>query len=41
MPKSYVEEAGDPYKEEMEHCIALIMNELKNRGVDNSHTLAY
>jgi ferrochelatase len=32
VPKSYVEEAGDPYKEEMEECVALIMNELGRRG---------
>jgi hypothetical protein len=32
VPKSYVEEAGDPYKEEMEECVALIMDELKRRG---------
>jgi len=36
-----VEEAGDPYKEEMEECIELIMKELRRRGVENSHTLAY
>ena len=41
VPKSYVEEAGDPYKEEMEHCVKLIMAELRNRGVTNHHTLAY
>lgn len=41
VPKSYVEEAGDPYKEEMEECVDLIMNELKLRGADNEHTLAY
>jgi protoporphyrin/coproporphyrin ferrochelatase len=41
VPKSYVEEAGDPYKEEMEECVALIMNELKRRGRGNHHTLAY
>lgn len=41
VPKSYVEEAGDPYKEEMEECIALIMKELKSRGYNNHHTLAY
>jgi ferrochelatase len=36
-----VEEAGDPYKEEMEECVSLIMKEVKARGYDNSHTLAY
>lgn len=41
VPKSYVEEAGDPYKEEMEECVALIMNELRRRGRGNDHTLAY
>ncbi|WIA42211.1 hypothetical protein OEZ86_009471 [Tetradesmus obliquus] len=41
VPKSYVEEAGDPYKEEMEECVALIMAELTRRGRGNEHTLAY
>lgn len=41
VPKSYVEEAGDPYKEEMEECVQLIMQELERRGYDNHHTLAY
>lgn len=41
VPKSYVEEAGDPYKEEMEECVMLIMKELALRGYQNHHTLAY
>ena len=40
VPKSYVDD-GDPYKEEMEHCVQLILEELRKRGVANSHTLAY
>ncbi|MBW4614580.1 MAG: ferrochelatase [Desmonostoc vinosum HA7617-LM4] len=38
VPKSYVEEAGDPYQQEIEDCTALIMQTL-NRP--NAHTLAY
>ncbi|AVH69124.1 ferrochelatase [Nostoc sp. 'Lobaria pulmonaria (5183) cyanobiont'] len=38
VPKSYVEEAGDPYQLEIEECTALIMQTL-NRP--NTHTLAY
>ena len=38
---SYVEEAGDPYREEMEQCIDLIMAELRRRDVDNPFKLAY
>lgn len=41
VPKSYVTEAGDPYKEEMEECVMLIMDELRRRGCNNHHTLAY
>ncbi|KNA21147.1 hypothetical protein SOVF_045890 [Spinacia oleracea] len=41
VPVSYVEEAGDPYKDQMEDCIFLIMRELKARGINNGHTLAY
>ncbi|GAB1541422.1 ferrochelatase [Scytonema sp. NUACC21] len=38
VPKSYVEEAGDPYQQEIEECTQLIMQTL-NRP--NAHTLAY
>lgn len=32
---------GDPYREEMEECVELVMAELRRRGVANPHTLAY
>lgn len=38
VPVSYVEEAGDPYQREIEHCVDLIMKAL---GRPNQHTLAY
>jgi protoporphyrin/coproporphyrin ferrochelatase len=38
VPKSYVEEAGDPYQQEIEECTELIIQTL-NRP--NAHTLAY
>ncbi|RWW24662.1 hypothetical protein GW17_00011043 [Ensete ventricosum] len=41
VPLSYVQDAGDPYKDQMEECIFLIMAELKYRGIVNQHTLAY
>ncbi|KAH7279220.1 hypothetical protein KP509_37G010900 [Ceratopteris richardii] len=41
VPLTYVEEAGDPYKQEMEECVRLIMTELKRRGIHNNHALAY
>lgn len=41
VPVSYVETAGDPYKEEMEECVELIMARLKTMGVHNEHILAY
>ncbi|XP_074555751.1 ferrochelatase-1, chloroplastic-like [Curcuma longa] len=41
VPLSYVEDAGDPYRDQMEDCISLIMAELKFRGINNEHTLAY
>ncbi|KAG2651606.1 hypothetical protein PVAP13_1NG292900 [Panicum virgatum] len=41
VPLAYVEEAGDPYKAEMEECIDLIMEELEKRGITNPCTLAY
>ncbi|XP_042385428.1 ferrochelatase-2, chloroplastic-like [Zingiber officinale] len=41
VPLAYVEEAGDPYKAEMEECVDLIMEELEKRGITNAFTLAY
>ncbi|KAF9599462.1 hypothetical protein IFM89_038556 [Coptis chinensis] len=41
VPVTYVEDAGDPYRDQMEDCIRLIMQELKARGTANNHTLAY
>ena len=41
VPKSYVEEFGDPYKEEIEQCVSLIMDRLRDRDIQNRHTLAY
>lgn len=38
VPVSYVEEAGDPYQREIEHCVDLIMKALDR---PNQHTLAY
>jgi protoporphyrin/coproporphyrin ferrochelatase len=38
VPVSYVEEAGDPYQQEIEDCTALIMQTLDR---PNRHTLAY
>lgn len=41
VPVTYVEDAGDPYRDQMEDCVSLIMKELKHRGIKNTHTLAY
>ncbi|KAJ0014199.1 hypothetical protein Pint_21446 [Pistacia integerrima] len=41
VPVSYVENASDPCKDQMEECIYLIMQSLKNRGVGKDHPLAY
>ncbi|MEY4352006.1 MAG: hypothetical protein RLZZ609_247 [Cyanobacteriota bacterium] len=42
VPKSYVDEAGDPYQREIEACTQLIMAELqKDLGHANPYTLAY
>ncbi|CAK8568013.1 unnamed protein product [Lathyrus sativus] len=41
VPLAYVEEAGDPYKAEMEECVDLIMEELETRKITNAYTLAY
>jgi ferrochelatase len=42
VPKSYVEEAGDPYQREIETCAALIMERLASElGHPNPYTLAY
>jgi ferrochelatase len=42
VPKSYVDEAGDPYQREIEACTRLIMAELQKKlGQANPYTLAY
>ncbi|MBC1260847.1 ferrochelatase [Synechococcus sp. BSF8S] len=42
VPKSYVEEAGDPYQQEIEACSRLVMGKLEDLlGHDNPYTLAY
>ena len=42
VPKSYVEEAGDPYQKEIEACVELIMDQLgKNLGFKNPFSLSY
>jgi ferrochelatase len=42
VPKSYVEEAGDPYQQEIEACARLIMERLeRDLGHPNPFTLAY
>jgi protoporphyrin/coproporphyrin ferrochelatase len=42
VPKSYVEEAGDPYQREIEACAALVMQRLEQLlGHPNPSTLAY
>jgi hypothetical protein len=33
VPLAYVEEAGDPYKAEMEECVDLIMEELETTKI--------
>ncbi|KGG16433.1 MULTISPECIES: ferrochelatase [unclassified Prochlorococcus] len=42
VPKSYVEEAGDPYKDEIENCSLLIIDRIETSlGFSNSYTLSY
>jgi ferrochelatase len=41
VPLKYVTDAGDPYKQEIEQSVQLIMRELRTRGISNEHTLAY
>ncbi len=42
VPKSYVEDAGDPYQSQIEECASLIMIELKNLlGYSSDYSLAY
>ena len=42
VPKSYVEEAGDPYQKEIEECSLLIMDKIESlTGYRNPHTLSY
>ncbi len=42
VPKSYVEDAGDPYKDQIENCSLLIIDQLERLlGYTNAFTLSY
>ena len=42
VPKSYVQEAGDPYQQEIEKCSLLIMDKVESiSGYRNPYTLSY
>ncbi len=42
VPRSYVEEAGDPYKDEIEDCSLLIIDRVeRSLGFSNTYTLSY
>jgi len=42
VPKSYVEEAGDPYKDQIENCSLLIIDKLETLlGFTNPYSLSY
>ncbi len=42
VPKSYVEEAGDPYRDEIQDCSLLIIDKIeRSLGFSNSYTLSY
>ncbi len=42
VPKSYVEEAGDPYRNEIQDCSLLIIDKIESSlGFSNSYTLSY
>ncbi len=42
VPRSYVEEAGDPYKDEIEDCSLLIIDKIeRSLGFSNTYTLSY
>lgn len=41
VPTSYVDEYGDPYKEEIEQCVAMVTDQLRQRAIHNHYTLAY
>ncbi|WP_320664149.1 ferrochelatase [Prochlorococcus sp. MIT 1223] len=42
VPKSYVDDAGDPYKDEIENCSLLIIDQLEQSlGYTNPYTLSY
>ena len=42
VPKSYVEDAGDPYRDEIQDCSLLIIDKIESQlGFSNSYTLSY
>lgn len=41
MPLALYVQDGDPYRDEMEQCVGLIMEQLAQRGMRNHYSLAY
>ena len=39
--RTWVMQDGDPYRDEMEQCVGMIMDELTKRGWNNHYSLAY
>ena len=39
--RTRVMQDGDPYRDEMEQCVGMIMDELTKRGWKNHYSLAY
>lgn len=41
MSNRFALQDGDPYRDEMEQCVGLIMDRLQARGLSNHYSLAY
>lgn len=41
LPKTYIEQLGDPYRQQTEDTVSAVMAKLRTLGYTNQHTLAY
>jgi len=41
LPRTYVDDLGDPYQEQIERSVSLLTAELERRGVSNRHSIGY
>ena len=41
LPRTYIDDLGDPYQEQIERSVVLLTSELSKRGINNKHSVGY